>query len=205
MPVDLTAFLVVAVIVVITPGQDMALVTRNALAGGRDVALATSAGLCTAVLAHALVAAAGLSALLLASATAFSLVKIAGAIYLVYLGIGALLDSRRPRQVSPEPGALGLATAYRQGVLSALLNPKLIIFFLTFLPQFIDPEASAAASTLLLAAIFDLIALVWLSVYSIAIAAAGRRFSDGDFRAWIERLSGVVLIALGLRVALDRS
>ena len=147
---DLAGFFAVAIVVVITPGPDMALVTRNTLAGGRRSGFATAAGTCSGLLVHSLAAALGLSAILLVSSEAFMAVKLTGAAYLVYLGVRGLFSSG-PGALAPvasrdlRPGA-----GYRQGLLTNVLNPKVALFFVALLPQFVEPGAGFGWRLLLL-------------------------------------------------------
>jgi threonine/homoserine/homoserine lactone efflux protein len=178
---------------------------RNTLAGGRTAGLATSLGTCSGLLVHATAAALGLSAILLASSRAFTAVKLAGAVYLVVLGIRTLLHagdeagtgSRSGRRVAPW-------TAYRQGVLTNVLNPKVAVFFLSLLPQFVEPGDGFAARLLLLAALFIAIGLAWLTTYTLALDALGGVLSRARVRRAIERITGTVLVALGVRLAFAR-
>jgi len=203
--VDLAGFLAVAAIVVVTPGPDMALVMRNTLAGGRPAGLATSIGTCSGLLVHATAAALGLSAVLVASSRAFTLVKLAGAAYLVVLGIRTLVQAGRADLAAAETGrARSGWTAYRQGVLTNVLNPKIAVFFLSLLPQFVDPGAGFTARLLLLAAVFIAIGLAWLTLYTFAFGALGGVLSRARVRRTIERITGAVLVALGVRLAVAR-
>ena len=136
---DLAGFVAVAILVVVTPGPDMTLVARNTFAGGRITGLATSTGTCTGLLVHATAAALGLSALLLASSQAFTVVKIAGATYLIFLGIRTIIEAGRDASFREGQKASDPWAAYRQGVLTNILNPKVAVFFLSLLPQFVDP------------------------------------------------------------------
>lgn len=212
MDAQLLAFVGVAALLIVTPGPDMALVTKNAVAHGRRAALMTSLGVCTGILVHAFASAIGLSALLLASATAFTVVKLVGAAYLVALGIQAFRSSRRrPASDSAvegtasadEPAVRG-RSAFRQGFLSNVLNPKLVVFFLTLLPQFISPGEPVLAKSLLLAGLFELMTFVWLSTYSLAVVRLQDHLRRPRVRQWIERATGGALIALGARLAIER-
>ena len=200
----LLAFIGVSIAVVVIPGPDMALVARNVLRHGRSAGLATSLGLCVGVLGWAIAAAIGVSALLATSAAAFTALKIAGAIYLVYLGISTLRsgDFDRTTVTSGAP-ALTWRRAWLQGLLSALLNPKLGVFFLTLLPQFIAPGESATARTMQLALIFEGIGLTWLVIYTALLGAIGAALERPGPRRLMRWLTGSVLIALGARVALE--
>lgn len=204
---DLAGFLAVAAIVVITPGPDMALVMRNTLAGGRPAGLATSLGTCTGLLVHAAAAALGLSAVLLASSRAFTVVKLVGGAYLVVLGVRTLLHARRAA-AAPADAAIGRATsrrtAYRQGVLTNVLNPKIAVFFLSLLPQFVDAGDGFALRLLLLAALFIAIGLAWLTAYTFALDALGGALSRARVRRAISSVTGAVLVGLGVRLAVAR-
>jgi threonine/homoserine/homoserine lactone efflux protein len=150
---QLGPFLVVAIVVVVTPGVDMALVTRNALRDGRRAAVLTALGINLGILFWVIAAALGLAAVVAASATAFAAIKLAGALYLIYLGLRALRSSRRRRQPG-RPTAAGPADslgrgALRQGLVSNLLNPKIAVFFTSLLPQFAGAHGSAAGLLLL--------------------------------------------------------
>jgi threonine/homoserine/homoserine lactone efflux protein len=181
-------------------------VARNTLAGGRRAGLETSLGTCTGLLVHSLAAAIGLSALLLASARGFTIVKLAGAGYLVFLGIRTLVGAGRDGGwLGGAPwGAAARVPAFRQGVLTNVLNPKIAVFFLSLLPQFVESGPGATARLLFLAAIFIGIGLVWLVGYTFALHAIGGVLSRSRVRAWVERTTGAVLVVLGLRLAVER-
>lgn len=202
----LLAFVGVSIAVVVIPGPDMALVARNALRHGRSAGFATSVGICTGVLGWAFAAAVGVSALLATSAAAFTALKLAGAAYLIYLGVTTLRAHDASSAVG-QNGESGLAwhRAWLQGVLSALLNPKLGVFFLTLLPQFIAPGDPPAGRALQLAALFDLIGLVWLLLYTAMLGAIGVALGRPGPRRVIRWVTATVLIGLGARVALERT
>lgn len=202
----LLAFVGVSVAVVIIPGPDMALVARNVLRHGRSAGFATSVGICTGVLGWAIAAALGVSTLLATSATAFTALKLAGAAYLIYLGISTLRTRDEPA-VDGENGraALPWNRALLQGLLSALLNPKLGVFFLTLLPQFIPPGDPPAERALQLAFVFDLIGLAWLLTYVALLGAVGGTLDRPGPRRFVRWLTGTILVGLGARVALERS
>ena len=201
---DLAGFVAVAVLVVITPGPDMTLVARNTFAGGRTAGLATSAGTCSGLLVHATAAAFGLSAVLLASSQAFTVVKIAGAAYLVFLGIRTIVTSGRDAASARGPKPADPLTAYRQGLLTNVLNPKIAVFFLSLLPQFVDPGPGFAARLLLLSGLFIVMGLVWLTAYTLMLHAVRATARRPRVRKTIETVTGVVLVALGARLALQR-
>jgi threonine/homoserine/homoserine lactone efflux protein len=202
-PLDvLLPFLAASVLVTVIPGADMALVTRQVLVGGPALAQRTVFGNLAGLLVHGVALAAGLSALLVASVTAYTAVKLAGAAYLVYLGVQAVLSSRRPpTEASP---AVAPRHAFLQGLVSTVLNPKPALFFLTFLPQFVDPHAAVLPQTLTLVAIHVVVGLIWLSAYARLVHGARRLLTAPSVKAWLERTTGALLIAFGLRVAVER-
>ena len=202
----LLAFVGVSIAVVVIPGPDMALVARNVLRHGRSAGIATSLGICTGILGWAVAAALGVSTLLATSAIAFTALKLAGAGYLIYLGI-ATLRAHEATVVSGPDGRAGLAwhRAWLQGLLSALLNPKLGVFFLTLLPQFIVPGDSPAMQALQLAVVFDLIGLAWLVTYSAMLGAVGAALNRPGPRRFVRWVTGTILMGFGARVALERA
>jgi threonine/homoserine/homoserine lactone efflux protein len=203
-PELLLPFLVASVLVTVIPGADMALLTRQVFVGGTRLAYRTIAGNLTGLLVHGVALAAGLSALLVASATAYTAVKLAGAVYLVWLGVQAIRASRRPANLDLSSAAAAPRRAFLQGLLSTVLNPKPALFFLTFLPQFVDPGRNVLPQTLTLAAIHVLVGLIWLTAYAHLIDRARAVLTAPRVKAWLERSTGAVLIALGVRVAVER-
>jgi threonine/homoserine/homoserine lactone efflux protein len=204
---ELGPFFLVAIVVVVTPGVDMAVVTRNALRGGRRAALLTALGINLGILFWVVTASLGLAAVVAASATAFAAIKLAGAVYLIYLGVAALLSARRHRQPHPAIAgpahALGGRAALRQGLVSNLLNPKIAVFFTSLLPQFTGANGSAA-ELLLLGFLFNALGVVWLTAYAV-VAARGRNvLGRPAVKRVLDRISGIVLIGLGARLAFER-
>jgi threonine/homoserine/homoserine lactone efflux protein len=206
---QLAAFVGVSAVVIVTPGQDTALTIRNTLLGGRRGGVATAAGVVSGQLVWALAASAGLSAVLLASAPLFTAIRIAGAGYLVFLGaqsfVAAVRGSRAPHAVrgsrAPHAGRSQRRRApYRQGVLSNLGNPKMAVFFTSLLPQF----GSSFAGMLGLGLVFASLTLVWLSAYAGAVAKASGFLQRSAVRRALDALTGVALVAIGVRVAAER-
>ena len=198
---SLLTFLAVAALPTITPGADMALVARHALARGRRAAFACTLGVCSGLTIHALASSVGLSAVLAQSARAYTVVKLVGAGYLVYLGVRALLDSRASARPAEPPAG---RAAFRQGLLSNVLNPKVALFYLTFLPQFVGPGDPVLAKSLALASVHVLMGIVWLTAYAWLLARARETLGRPRLRRAVERVTGAVLIGLGLRLAWDR-
>jgi threonine/homoserine/homoserine lactone efflux protein len=205
MPQQLIPFLLVVAVLTVTPGPDMALVLRNGVQGGTRLAWWTGLGCCAGIAVHATAAVIGLSALLAASATAYTAVKLVGAAYLVYLGLSALWHSRRTPTATAErpPSGSSPAEAFRQGVLSNVLNPKIALLFLTLLPQFIGGDEPRLATSATLAAVFLGVAVLWWRVFTLLIAPLSHVLAKQRVRTAFGRVTGVVLVALGLRVALE--
>jgi len=219
-PDQLLPFLAVVAVLTLTPGPDMALVLRNGVRGGSSAAWWTGLGCCTGITGYAAASAVGLAALLAASATAFTVLKLVGAAYLVHLGVMALWHSRRrpappaavgaavPAADGPQgtagaaAPALDRATAFRQGLLSNLLNPKIALIFLTLIPQFVAP-GEPAWTTGVLAAVFLVVAVAWWRAFSLAVGRLGPLLSRERVRTAVDRVAGVVLIGLGVRVVLS--
>lgn len=194
------AFCGVALVLAVTPGPDMALVMRNGLRGGRPAAFRTILGISVGLVGWGLATAVGVAAILAASTTVFTVLKIAGGIYLAYLGVRTLLGLRRGGHAS-EPPKRGLGSPFRQGLVTNLLNPKLAVFFTTLLPQFISEDDPYVAKSILLAGLFVALGLCWLVLYGFVVGAIAR---SAAFRRAVEAVSGVVLVALGLRLAVER-
>jgi threonine/homoserine/homoserine lactone efflux protein len=203
---SLVPFVLGSVLVTIVPGPDMALVTRQVLAYGQRVARATIAGNILGLVVHTAGVAFGLSALLLSSARIFEVVKLAGAAYLIYLGATTFWLARRAAAAAetglpPQHAMITRATAFRQGFLSTTLNPKPALFFATYLPQFIDPDGNVALQVLALGGFHILVGVIWLTTYAQLIGRLHFVLSRERVRRGLERATGAVLIALGLRVA----
>jgi threonine/homoserine/homoserine lactone efflux protein len=200
----LPLFLLGSIVITIVPGPDMALITRQVVTRGRGAAQATIFGNLSGLVVHATALAAGLSALLVASATAYTTIKLAGAAYLVYLGIQSLWHARRTADAASVPPARKGGNAYLQGLISTVLNPKPALFFLSYLPQFIDRSGSVPLQVALLAAIHIVVGLVWLTFYAWFVSRLHEALTRPRVKVVLERVTGAVLIALGLRVALER-
>jgi threonine/homoserine/homoserine lactone efflux protein len=199
-------FLVVSAVVIITPGVDMALVTKNALLHGRRPALATAIGVNLGIMFWTIAAAVGLAALIAASQTAFTAIKLGGAVYLVCLGAAALWASRTRNTTGtelPPHARLDGGTALRQGLVSNLLNPKIAVFFTSLLPQFVGHRAGAV-DLLALGAIFNAMCVLWLACYAIVAARGRAALARPRIKRALDRVSGVVLIGLGARLAFER-
>jgi threonine/homoserine/homoserine lactone efflux protein len=200
---ELAAFLAIAILVIVTPGQDTALTIRNSLLGRRPAGVATAGGVAAGQACWTVAASIGLAALLVASEPVFVVLKLAGAAYLVYLGVHALLHALRPaaRAVARGAGApLTPSRAFRQGLLSNLGNPKMAVFFTSLLPQF----GSSFWSLLALGLLFCSLTLAWLAAYAFAIVRAGDVLRRPRIRRSLDALTGTLLVAFGIRLAADR-
>jgi threonine/homoserine/homoserine lactone efflux protein len=196
----LLAFVPVAALLTITPGAGTAMVVRSAVRGGRRRALVTTIGNSIGVLAWGCFAAFGIAAVVATSAEAFTAIKLIGAVVLVILGLQSLRGRRAAETVAAPPGGAPL----RDGLITSLANPKLAVFFAALFPQFVPDGASVLGSALLMAAMIVAFDLVWYSALAYLVARARRAFVEGPWLARAERITGAVLVGLGVRLALER-
>ena len=204
----LLAFIGVAALLTIAPGPDMALVLRNALRGGRPTVVPTAAGICSGLIVWGGASSLGVAALLATSAQLYEGLKLAGAVYLIVLGVLALRAAWRAGDAAEGAGNLpsrSRSSAYRQGLLTNLLNPKVGVFYATFLPQFIAPGQPVFAKSLMLACIHAAMSLAWLTIYGYGATRLASVLSRGRARQALEAATGTVLVAFGLRLAADRA
>lgn len=208
MDARLVAFIGVAALLTIAPGPDMALVLRNALRGGRPSVVPTAAGICSGLIVWGAASSLGVAALLAASAQLYEGLKLAGAAYLLILGILAIraaLQSRSAEESDRSSAAQSRAGAYRQGLLNNLLNPKIGVFYATFLPQFIAPGQPVFATSMMLACIHAAMGLAWLTAYGYGATRLANVLRRGRVRRVLEATTGTVLVGFGLRLATDRA
>lgn len=206
MDAQLIAFMGVSILLAITPGPDMAVVTKNALAHGRHGVILTTSGIALALMIWVGATAIGVSALLRTSGGLLFVLKLVGAAYLAYLGIRALLDSRaQPADLLAQaPAAAPAHAVFRQGFFSCISNPKLGVFFVTFLPQFVAPGQGVLARLLELGVIFALIGWTWMNLYGFFVTRLRDLITASSVRQWMQRVTGVVLLGFGARLALER-
>ena len=195
----LLTFLPVAALLTVTPGVATALVIRSAARGGRRQALLTTAGNSIGVLAWAGFAAVGIAAAVAASAEAFTLIKYAGALVLVVLGIQSL-RAHHGDVASPRVRGAPL----RDGLLTSLANPKLAVFFAALFPQFVPEGMAFVPGAMAMAGLIVMLDLLWYSTLAWGVARARRAFVEGPWLARAERLTGGVLVGLGLKLAFER-
>jgi threonine/homoserine/homoserine lactone efflux protein len=201
--VDIAAFLGISVIVIVTPGQDTALTIRNSLLGGRRPGVFTALGVSVGQAVWAFATSVGLAALIVAFEPAFVALRLAGAAFLVYLGVQALLAALRGGHAERRSGSGPLTSraAFRQGVVSNLGNPKMAVFFTSLLPQF---GAESFAGLLALGLAFCTMTFVWLTAYAFVVARVGDVLRRPSIRRVFDAILGAVLVALGIRLATDR-
>ena len=198
-------FILSGLLLNITPGPDTAYIVGRSVQMGWRGGAAAALGICTGCLVHVFAAALGLSALLAASSVAFTAVKWAGAAYLCFIGLKMLLSPPRAPATGAVPaGAIPLRQIFWQGALTNVLNPKVALFFLAFLPQFVAAEAPhKALAFLLLGMIFIFNGTLWcLGVAAFAASAAGRVRQSGRALLWIDRALGGLFVYLGVRIAM---
>ena len=208
---QLWAFLLVATLLAVTPGADTLLVARNALGRGRTAGLATIAGIAAGCVVHAGLSAVGVSLILVRSAEAFQALKWGGAAYLIILGVQSIrgwwrVDAAAPKAAAAAPAPTGTRRlrSFLEGLLTNVLNPKVGLFYLAFLPQFIRPDDPVFARSLLLGGLHVGIGVVWLSLLSLSLVRIRPLVESRLWRARLEGASGAVLIALGVRLAAER-
>jgi threonine/homoserine/homoserine lactone efflux protein len=205
---DYGLFIVAGLLLNLTPGQDTMFIIGQSLSGGRRAGTAAAFGISLGSVCHTIAAALGLSAIVATSARAFMLVKLAGAAYLVYLGLRLLLAPAvaNARVGVASPARMRPRAVLRQGILTNILNPKVALFFLAFLPQFIDPDSGTKTLAFLaLGATFITTGLLWCLVLAMAAAQLQRFFERNPRgRAIIDRIVGGLFVALGARLAWSR-
>jgi threonine/homoserine/homoserine lactone efflux protein len=201
----LALFVTSGLLLNLTPGQDTMYIVGRSLSQGRRAGLLSVAGISCGCAVHTLAAAFGLSAILAASATAFMAVKLIGAAYLVYLGVKMLLDRSQtltPGTFEDEPPW----AIFRAGFVTNVLNPKVAVFFMAFLPQFVDPAAaSKTLAFLFLGAVFIFNGTLWCLVLALGASAMGRRLRDTpSVTVLIRRAAGALFVGLGVRLAVSK-
>lgn len=205
--IALTTYLIAITLLTITPGVDTMLVIRNTARGGWSDGAVSSLGICSGLFLHATVSAVGISLILLQAAWAFSGLKLAGAGYLVWLGLSSWRKGIRRQSLvfnngSPEGGAEFLVSrSLREGFLSNILNPKTAIFYMAFLPQFIDPAHSALLQSLFLAGLHFIIAMIWQCLLALMVRYMHVWLQRPRVSRVFDGATGTVMITLGLKVA----
>ncbi|MGP9765594.1 LysE family translocator [Halomonas sp. AOP13-D3-9] len=203
------SFLVAITLLTISPGVDTLLVIRNTARGGIRDGVTTSLAICFGLFVHATISALGISLILLQSAWAFHMLKLVGAGYLIWLGITSLLAARRGQPL-PVNGVLEGTSAVsrwqpvKEGFLSNVLNPKTVVFYMAFLPQFIAPGDPALLKSLWLAGVHFIIANIWQIGVVLMVGSAGKWLASARFAQTLNAATGAVLVVFGIRLALTQ-
>jgi threonine/homoserine/homoserine lactone efflux protein len=198
----------VILLAAMSPGPDFVIMLRNVLSGGRRAGMACAAGIASGVLAWAVVTSIGIAGLLAASAVAFTVVKLVGAAYLVLLGVQALLAARRggyeqAEEPKVEQARRSAFTAYRQGLITNLFNPKVAVFFVALWPQFLPHEATAT-DTAILTVVAGMTSLVWFIVLANVVTALRGFLTASKVRRTIDAVMGTLLVGIGVRIAISQ-
>lgn len=202
-------FVMMSIFLIILPGPDTAIVTKNTLILGRTGGVRTMFGTCCALLIHTLAAVAGLSAIIVKSSLLFSVFKYVGAVYLVYLGIKTLWALRNQNTATTTEmtaeNKYESKSCFKQGFLTNILNPKVAIFFLTFLPQFVDSESNTFIPFLIMGITYTVLTVVWFLFYIYLLNQISTFMKRPKTRMVIEGLTGTVLIGFGIKLALEKA
>lgn len=209
----LIAFMVISLVLTVTPGVDTVLVIRNVIRGGRKDGVITSLGVCSGLFFHATISALGVSAVLLQSATIFKIVKSFGAIYLIWLGLSGIRQSLKKTDgffstaldSNHGPGMTTASKSFKEGLLSNILNPKPAVFYIALFPQFIDPGDLIILKSLSLVLIQFVLGVCWLSLLSFLLSRMKRILDNAMFRKALASVSGVVLISLGVKIGFEKA
>ena len=205
---QILAFTLVAAALTVTPGADTLLVLRNVLRGSRTDGLVTTLGICSGLFVHALLSALGVSVILMHSAALFYWVKTLGALYLMWLGWHSLRQAIQPSadfHLQDTRADLPVPTrnCFLEGFLTNILNPKVAVFYLAFLPQFIGPEDPVVFKSVILAGIHYLMSILWLGFLSVFLDRMRQWIIHSGVRRWLDGICGALLIGLGARLSLE--
>ncbi|EEM96329.1 LysE family translocator [Bacillus thuringiensis] len=202
-------FIIMSICLIILPGPDTAMATKNTLVAGKVGGVKTVFGTCIALLIHTLAAIIGLSALIVKSALLFSIFKYVGALYLIYIGIKALLAVRNKEGIDTNDISLNNenkhTSCFRQGFLTNLLNPKIAVFFLTFLPQFLNPNHNTFIQLLVMGLTYLVLTAIWFAFYIFLIDKISAFMKKPKTQRYIQGLTGIVLIGFGVKLAFEKS
>lgn len=210
--VNISVFLVMCILLIILPGPDTAIATKNTLTVSRKGGLQTIIGSCCGLLIHTCAAVIGLSAIIVKSAYIFAVLKYVGAVYLCYLGTKTLWTLRTIRTQSPVVDDVGSIehkyshqSCFKQGFLTNVTNPKVAVFFLTFLPQFVDGNSGTFFPFLIMGLIYTALTMLWFIFYVYLLDRISAFMKKPSTKAVIEGLTGAILIAFGIKLALEKA
>ena len=195
---DYLLFIPAVVVITLLPGPDFAITVRTTLVHGRRAGILCLLGVNLGVAVHTTAAILGISALIVGSQELFNILKWAGAVYLFWLGIGAIRESFQKKLEVPN-------ATFRSGLFCNLLNPKVVVFVLTFFPQFIDSTHPAAPQLALLGLTWSVLGILWLTTLVLLMERIRPVFERPSFRRWLNRTTGAVLILFGLKLAFERN
>ena len=200
---DFGLFLAAGILLNLTPGPDTAYILGRSIAQGREAGIASALGICVGSIFHSCAAALGLSAILATSAVAFAAIKLLGGAYLIFLGIKMLLDRRRQLSLPSNFRRRTTIAAFRQGIFTNVLNPKVALFFLAFLPQFIDPASNMKLLAFLaLGLTFVTTGTIWCLILAWFGSALSERLRENEtIGQWLNRAAGALFVFLGARLA----
>ncbi|PFD97791.1 LysE family translocator [Priestia megaterium] len=202
-------FVITCIFLIVLPGPDTAIMTKNTLTVGKQGGFKTMLGICCALSIHTLTAIVGLSAIIAKSALLFSIFKYIGAVYLIYLGIKSLWTLRNKNTTETiEPIAKSKyknESSFKQGFLTNLLNPKIAVFFLTFLPQFVNPESHTFMPFLILGITYIVLTIVWYLFYIYLLNQISSFMKKPKTQKVIEGITGTILIGFGIKLALEKA
>ncbi|WP_174524249.1 LysE family translocator [Neobacillus soli] len=197
------------IFLIILPGPDTAMATRNTLSIGKSGGFKTVFGTCCALFIHTFAAVIGLSAIIVKSALLFSIFKYVGAVYLVYIGFKTLWSLRKNDAVEGQDTNIeskyGQKSCFRQGFLTNLLNPKVAIFFLTFLPQFVNPESNTFFPFLIMGITYTVLTALWFFLYIYLINQISAFMKKPSTQKVVQGITGFALLGFGLKLALEKS
>lgn len=202
-------FVLMCIFLIILPGPDTAIATKNTLTVGKSGGLKTALGTCCALLIHTSAAVFGLSAIIVKSALLFSLFKYVGAIYLIYLGVKTLWSLRRREEAATvdvnTKSQFANTSCFKQGFLTNILNPKVAVFFLTFLPQFVDHGSNTFIPFLLMGITYTVLTAIWFFLYVLLINQVSAFMKKPKSQKIIEGITGTVLVGFGIKLALEKA
>src|SRR5262249_26416863 len=200
---DFGLFVAAAILLNLTPGPDTAYILGRSIAQGREAGIASALGICVGSIFHTCAAALGLSAILATSAAAFGAIKLLGGAYLIFLGLKMIFDRSGQLSLPSNFRRRTTSAAFRQGVLTNVLNPKVALFFLAFLPQFIDPTSGTKVfGFLFLGLTFVTTGTIWCLILAWFASAFSKRLRTNEtVTQWLNRTAGVLFVFLGMRLA----
>ncbi|MGG0717262.1 LysE family translocator [Robertmurraya massiliosenegalensis] len=199
---DFFTFLLLSLFVVMSPGIDTALITKRTISDGRKDGYRIALGITTGSLVHTLAAAFGLSAILMQSAIAFEIVKYVGAIYLIYLGATSFIKKDKETKSGLEKNTK--KSPFTQGLLSNVLNPKVAMFFITFLPQFVNGSNNVTTQLIMMGVIYTVLSITWFFVYVFFINYLREWLMSAKVQRMMDKTTGIILIGFGLKLALEK-